>query len=106
MGRMTNLILAIVLALVAMLPSCGSLPPSRDDLTALAQRVDKNQDGQITKAELKQAGGDYTLWITAGTALLGLFGLGKATAASNSAALAQSHVDDLHDKLTVPATKA
>lgn len=106
----TNLILAIILAIVSCLPSCGALggdagQRSLDRIEQAANRMDRNQDGILTNREIKGSGGDIGLWVGLGSALLGLFGVGKAAAATKAADLAQSHVDDLHDKVTEPAKK-
>lgn len=104
----TNLILAIILAIVSCLPSCGSLSGANAEqrITDLARRVDANNDGRITNAEVKGSAGDYGLWIGLGSLVLGALGFGKAQQSSSAAKLAQDHVDDLHDKLTQPVSKA
>lgn len=75
-------------------------PPNIDIpgvISETVKAVDRDGDGQVTKEEIRSAKDDPTFWISIGSTLLGLFGIGKAAQANQRAARVQAETDQQWD---------
>ena len=61
--------------------------------------VDRDQDGQVTNREIKDAKNDPNVYIAVGTALLGLLGLMRGQQAHQLAAKVERETDEQWEKL-------
>lgn len=96
----------LFLLLFVFLAACQVSPETAARIEAATTKIvaaaDRDQDGRVTITEVGGVANDPTAWIAIGSALLGLFGIGKAQAASANAAKAQRDADELYDRTHKP----
>lgn len=104
----TFLLTALLGFLMLTFAACESfrLPPDTAErvgntIERTVEVVDRDRDGYVTNAELKNAEGNVALWGALITGILGLLG-GGTYAASKRAGTAQAQVDELYDRTHVP----
>lgn len=56
--------------------------------------ADRDRDGQLSKDEIRQAKNDPMFWLTFGSAILSILGLGGAAAASRKTNKLETEVDE------------
>jgi hypothetical protein len=102
---MRNILLLALLPIAAACQVPGGQP--NVDIGAVIRdtvdAVDKNDDGVITNREAKDSQGNVVLWTTVATALLALFGAGKAAQANSLAAKVEKETDEQWEALAKKA---
>jgi hypothetical protein len=99
MHKHAILFLLTLLALVA----CQTPFPTeafRDAVESGVEAADRNHDGVLTNREIKDSESDPMFWVAIGSALLGIFGVGKATQAHGLAKHVAKETDEQWDILT------
>ena len=84
--------------------ACGAFQPV--DAAEVAREAvaaaDRDRDGQLSKDEIRQAKNDPMFWITFGTAILSVLGIGGAAAAGRKARQVEIETDQQWDEIRKP----